>query len=87
MAIIKIKPIKHTVKKAIDYIIDDKKTDFGNNVYSDCLAPEFAYKEFERIKDDYENRKGCSYKKDNEILAYHIVQSFDVKEKISKHNY
>lgn len=68
MATTKIRPIKSTVKKAIDYIVNEKKTD-GKLLVSgiDC-SPEIAYIEFNMAKD--------FYGKSDKNLAFHITQSF-----------
>ena len=68
MAYITIHPIKTTLKKAIDYICDPKKTDNQKNISTQyCLVPT-ADKMFQFTKDThYSNVK---------TLAFHIIQSF-----------
>jgi len=68
MAITKIHPIKSTLKKALDYIINPKKTLDGQTVSSFACSPEFADMEF-----GFTKKKAC---KENGILAYHLIQSF-----------
>ena len=68
MAYITIHPIKTTLKKAIDYICDPKKTDNQKNISTQyCLVPT-ADKMFQFTKErHYSNVK---------TLAFHIIQSF-----------
>lgn len=68
MAIVKIKPIKCTVKKAIDYITDDEKTDQGLLISTHACAHQTADIEFEQTRDKAGGR-GTN-------LAYHLIQSF-----------
>ena len=70
MAITKIKAIKHTVSKAIDYICDTDKTK-DNHLYSFNCTHETAALEFELTAQ--QARKG-------ENKAYHMVQSFRPNE-------
>lgn len=72
MAITKIHPIKSTLKKALDYIINPKKTLDGQTVSSFACSPEFADMEF-----GFTKKKAC---KENGILAYHLIQSFAPSE-------
>lgn len=68
MAVTKIHPIKSTLKKALDYIVNPKKTLDGLTVSSFGCSPEFADTEF-----CFTKKKAC---KENGILAYHLIQSF-----------
>lgn len=68
MAVTKIHPIKSTLKKALDYIVNPKKTLDGLTVSSFGCSPEFADTEF-----GFTKKKAC---KENGILAYHLIQSF-----------
>ncbi len=62
------KPIKSTLKRAIDYIINPQKTNGGLLVSSFGCAPETADIEFEFTR---EKSRGIG-----ENLAYHLYQSF-----------
>lgn len=75
MAITKIKPIKATVKKAIDYIINPFKTDEQLLVSSYGCIPETADIEFEFTR---EKSRGIGNN-----LAFHVIQSFAVDDNIS----
>lgn len=76
MAVTKIKAIRGTLNKAIEYITNPAKTDEKLLVYSFGCAAETAAKEFEWTKNIAE-QKGMQPVK---ILARHVVQSFDVGE-------
>lgn len=75
MATTKIKPIKTTVKKAIDYICNPLKTEDSLLVSSFGCSPETADIEFEFTRD---KSRGWG---DN--LAYHLIQSFAIDDNIS----
>lgn len=68
MAITKTKHITTTLKKAIDYICNEKKTDEGILISSFACSPETADLEFALTEHKY-NRGG-------EYLAHHLIQSF-----------
>lgn len=68
MAITKTKHITTTLKKAIDYICNEKKTDEGILISSFACAPETADLEF-ALTDQKYNRGG-------EYLAHHLIQAF-----------
>ncbi|XZL95935.1 relaxase/mobilization nuclease domain-containing protein (plasmid) [Clostridium perfringens] len=70
MAYVREKPIKVTVYKAINYIVNEKKTEQGSLVYGvNCsINPKIATKQ---MKTEREN-----FKKDSGILAHHFYQSF-----------
>lgn len=70
MAITKIKPLKSTIGKAIDYICNPDKTDEGILIDSFCCSPKTAAMEFALTAE-----QGCR-SKDKGNLAYHMVQSF-----------
>lgn len=75
MATSKIKVIKETLKKAIDYIIDPDKCDDGQLVYSHGCSAETADMEMELTA-----RQGTGR---GERLAYHLIQSFSPEDNIS----
>lgn len=84
MAITKIKAIKTTVKKAVDYITDPKKTDGKLLVSGFNVDPSFADIEFamtcdlgELVKGDYKEVGNANN------LAYHMIQSFAKNEKLT----
>lgn len=82
MAVTKIKSIKSTLKKALDYIMDESKTDGKLLVSGENCAPETAYLEFKMTEETCKEVIGDYSKKENN-LAYHMIQSFDKKDKIS----
>lgn len=73
MAISKVKPIKKTLKKAIDYIIDPNKTKDG------LLVSTFACS---TITADTEMALTAAKGKEGRI-AYHMMQSFSPKDNIT----
>lgn len=72
MAITKIHPIKSTLKKAIDYIVDPAKTDDKLLVSSFGCAVETADLEFEKTR-------LLAMQKGNN-LAHHLIQAFEPGE-------
>lgn len=68
MAITKTHPIKSTLKKALDYVLDPQKTDETILVSSFACSPETADIEFEWTREQGENKGSC--------LARHLIQSF-----------
>lgn len=68
MAVTKTKHITTTLKKAIDYICNEKKTDDSILISSFACAPETADLEFSLTAEKH-NRGG-------EYLAHHLIQSF-----------
>ncbi len=72
MAVTKIKPIKSTLKKALDYICNPKKTDDKILISSYGCSHETADIEFGYTLSQAMN-KGNN-------LAHHLIQSFDVGE-------
>lgn len=76
MAITKIHPIKGTLKKALDYIMNEKKTDEKLLISSFNVAPETAYLEFEMTREAGREIRGERGKN----LAHHLIQSFSPKE-------
>ena len=81
MAVTKIKSIKSTLKKALDYIMDESKTDGKLLVSGGNCAPETAYLEFKMTEETCNFVIGDRGAKSN--LAYHMIQSFDKKDKIT----
>ncbi len=76
MAITKIKAIRGTLSKAIDYVTDEKKTDGKMLVTTFGCATETAAKEFEWTRKIAEQKGFGSVK----IIARHVIQSFDIGE-------
>lgn len=77
MAITKIKPIKGTVNKALEYILNPHKTD--DNILSSsygCTANSFAAQEFEWTRKLAETAGYSS----PTVIARHLIQSFAVGE-------
>ena len=69
MAVIKIHPIKSTLKAALDYIYNPKKTDEKILINSFGGQPETADVEFEYSLSRSVGNKGAN-------LAHHLMQSF-----------
>jgi len=82
MAITKIKSIKSTLKKALDYICDESKTDGKLLVDGYNCAPETAHFEFKMTEEMAKEIVGDYTKKSNN-LAYHTIQSFDPRDNIT----
>ncbi len=68
MAYTTIHPIKSTLGKAIDYILDKNKTLISDNISTVNCSSNFAEKEFLRTQKYYKNTSGN--------LAFHLIQSF-----------
>ena len=68
MAVTKIHPIKNTLTLALDYIMNEDKTDEKILITSFACNPQTAYLEFEQTK------KECNSKA--KILARHLIQAF-----------
>ncbi|CAM2078020.1 MAG: hypothetical protein NSGCLCUN01_02208 [uncultured Clostridium sp.] len=82
MAITRIESIKSKLKQALDYIIDENKTDGKLLVTGGNCAPEVAYLEFKMTQETCNFVIGDYTRKQNN-LAYHMIQSFDKKDKIT----
>lgn len=82
MAYTKIRNIKTTLNKAIDYITNPTKTSNGKFVYGYNVTPKTASIEFSFTEKIAQNIKG-DYKRENGNLAYHIIQSFDYNDIIT----
>ena len=72
MAVTKIHPIKTTLKKAIDYICNEDKTDDEIYVTTHLCSRENAHKEFELTKKQFNSK--------TKTLAHHLIQSFVPEE-------
>lgn len=83
MAVTKIKSIKSTLKKALDYIMDDSKTDGSLLISSYGTDAKSAYLEFKMTADFAKVMKDKDYSKQSKNLAYHTIQSFSKEDKIS----
>ena len=68
MAYTTIHPIKSTLGKAIDYVLDKNKTRISDNIFSENCSIKYAEKEFLRTQKYYKNN--------SENLAFHLIQSF-----------
>ncbi len=75
MATSKIKVIKSTLRKAIDYIVNPEKTDGGRLVHSHGCSVETADQEMELMAKQGTGR--------GERLAYHLIQSFSPDDDIT----
>ena len=75
MATSKIKAIKSTLKKAIDYIVNPDKTDGGQLIYSHGCSIETADLEM-AITAKQGTRRG-------DRIAYHLMQAFSPEDDIS----
>ena len=84
MAVTKYHAITKTLRKAIDYITDPKKTDYHNLVSGYNCEPDFADLDFKMTEDLAKEIKG-DYSKvgGSNNLAYHMIQSFDPDDDIT----
>lgn len=83
MAVTKIKSIKATPKKAIDYIIDKKKTNGQILISSFGCSPDTADIEF-KITEEYSKViLDKDYSKQSKNKAYHVIQSFSIDDNVS----
>lgn len=76
MAVTKIKAIKSTLKKALDYIMNPDKTDEEILVSGFGVDPKSAYLEYKMTADYAAQVKDKDYSKQSKNLAYHTIQSF-----------
>ena len=84
MAVTKIKAIKSTLNKAIDYITNPLKTDGKLLVSGFKVEPPFAAIEFKMTSELGKELKGDYTKTGNgNNLAYHTIQSFAKVDKIT----
>jgi len=74
MAYVKIKSIKKTVKRTIDYILDEQKLGKPMMFSTHGVSIDLADVEFSMIRDEH-NRRNSKSQSDNENLAMHIIQS------------
>lgn len=74
MAVIKIYPIKITLKKGVDYICNGDRIDNEIYVIIHLCSRENAHKEFELTKKQFNSK--------TKTLAHHLIQSF-VPEEVS----
>lgn len=79
MAYTKIKNIKTTINKAIEYITNPAKTNNEKFIYGYNVTPKTAHIEFSFTEKMAQNIKG-DYKREKGNVAYHIIQSFDYKD-------
>ena len=82
MAYTKIRNIKTTINKAIDYITNPAKTNNSKLVYGYNVTHKTASIEFSFTEKMAQNIKG-DYKRESGNLAYHIIQSFDYNDIIT----
>lgn len=79
MAYVKVKEIHSTLHKALKYISNPTKTDGGKYVSANFTRDANDYDKAARFMlDDVEECVGGHV--DNEVLAYHVIQSFDPGE-------
>ena len=78
MAVTKIHPIETSLTKAIDYIIDNKKTEGRALCTGYCCSPTTSAYEFDLIKKEAD-KQGASRAMTG-YLAFHLIQSFDPGE-------
>ena len=83
MAYTKIKAIKSTLKKAIDYILDENKVEESPLVYGHEVTPEFADLQFERTMENAKRLGKRTITVEKETLAHHLIQNFNPKDKIT----
>ena len=75
MATSKIKTIKATLRKAIDYIINPAKTDNGRLIFSHGCSVETADIEMQLTA-----KRGTGR---GDRIAYHLMQSFSPEDEIT----
>ena len=70
MATTKLHQIKNTENRALGYVMNDKKTENGNLVYSYSCSkdPLQAAKDFQAVRDRFQSH--------TKILSHHLIQSF-----------
>lgn len=84
MAVTKIHAIKGTLKKALDYIMNEEKTQDKLLVSGFSVAPETAYLEFQMTANLAEAVNGDRSRiGGSNILAYHMIQSFWKKDQLT----
>lgn len=77
MAIVKVKQIHTTLKAAIEYIVDKKKTNHGILTSSNCGIPQIADSVYLGMNATWREArliKTCG--REGKVLAHHIIQSF-----------
>jgi len=96
MAYVKIVPIKKTVKRTIDYILEPYKMGKENLYGGHDVKPELTDLAFSMTRDAYLKKYPNRQKKGNENLALHLIQShrksdpvtpemaFDIAKKTAK---
>jgi len=82
MAYVKIKSIKKTVKRTIDYILDEQKLGESMMFSTHRVSTDLADIEFSMIRDEH-NQKNNRSQSDNENLAMHIIQSHAPTDQIT----
>ncbi|MDU2702386.1 MAG: relaxase/mobilization nuclease domain-containing protein [Veillonella sp.] len=82
MAITRIESIKSKLKQSLDYIMNPDKTDGKLLVTGGNCAPEVAYWEFKMTQETCNFVIGDRATK-SKNLGYHMIQSFDKKDKIT----
>ena len=83
MAYMKMKPVKKTLKKAIDYILDPVKMGDESLVFTHEVSQGSAAVEFAMIREENLSGRPNRQKSGNENLAFHIVQSHPKKDRVS----
>jgi len=82
MAHVKIKSIKKTVKRTIDYILDEHKLGKPMMFSTHGVSADLADVEFSMIRDEH-NRRNNKSQSDNENLAMHIIQSHTPTDQVT----
>jgi len=75
LAYMKLKQIKKTVKRTIDYILDPHKMGKENLYFGHDVKPELADLAFSMTRDAYLEKRPNRQKRGNENLALHLIQS------------
>lgn len=83
MAYMKMKAIKRTPKRTLDYILNEKKLGEAKQSYSHHVNQELADLEFSLIRDECLNKNPKLSMSTKENLAYHVIQSYKPGEKVS----
>ena len=79
----KMKPIKKTVKKAVDYILDSAKMGDESLVFAHHVDLGLVAVDFSEIRAECLGSRPNKQKSQNENLAYHIIQSHPKSDKVT----
>lgn len=83
MAVTEIHAIKTTLGKAIDYITNPEKTEYGQLVSGYNCSPDSAELEFAMTAQLASNSHKVGTKTKSPNLAYHLIQSFSPNDNVT----